>query len=434
MSHTRRRSATRATLASIAAAGLLAAPGAALNTFAQADDNADDANGGDTMTILFLGGTGMLGPHVVERLVERGHDVTLFNRGNRDELFPDLEFIRGNRIIDVEPGLEPLREQVEAGRTWDVVIDTSNVHTWTEHSAELLKDAADYYLFTSTMSVYASNAEANTDESAPLAQMPDEVADGITQLPYDMNYFGAVKARCEAAAQKHFPGRTIIVRPGLIVGPRDFSHRFTYWPHRIAQGGEVLAPGSPETPIQVIDVRDLADFMVKLIEDKQPGVYNVNGPVDRTLTMGELLSDIKDATDSDATFTWVDGQWLAERGVHAWQHMPVWIPQAPGMMGFHTRSIAKATKAGLRTRSIEETAADTLTWFEEEYLPGFADAMAERGIPDQEFVFGEGRPGITLEREAELLAAWHARDDAGDHELGDAGDADNAEGETGDSE
>ena len=365
------------------------------------------------LKILFLGGTGMLGPHVIRILKDRGHEVTLFNRGNRDELFPDLEFIQGNRIVDVEPGLKPLQDEVDTGRTWDAVIDTASVHTWVENSAKLLKDNAGHYTYISSLSVYADNSQVGLDEDDAVATMPDDVADEITTPRYNMQYYGAVKARSEDAARKHFPGKSLIHRPGLLVGPRDFTHRFTYWPYRVRQGGEVLAPGEPGHPLQFIDVRDLAAFMVLGIERGTTGTFNVNGPVSGEggggMTIGKLLDACKTVTGSDATFTWAEGDWLATQGVNAWAQMPVWIPPNEQTAGFHTRDISKAAKAGLTTRPLEATIADTLTWLDEEYMPMWRQAMADRGETDATFGFGGNRPGITREREAELLAMWKAR-------------------------
>lgn len=358
--------------------------------------------------VLFLGGTGMLGPHVIEELQNAGHEITLFNRGTRADMFPDLEQITGNRVVDIEPGLEPLQQQVDAGRKWDIVIDTANVHTWVENTAKILKDAAERYAFVSSMSVYADSATRNADESTEVETMPDEVADAITTLPYDMRYFGAVKARCEAAAERHFPGRALVYRPGLLVGPRDFSHRFTYWPYRVRNGGEVLAPGAPDHAVQFIDVRDLAAFMTRLAANDTAGTFNVNGPIEGSRTIGQTLNACKDVTNSDATFTWADSDWLAANGVAMWGHMPVWIPPTDELAGFHTRNIDKAKRAGLTARPLSDTIKDTLDWFDNNYLPGFREAMAERGTPDQEFSFGGGRrPGLDKEREAALLKSWH---------------------------
>jgi 2'-hydroxyisoflavone reductase len=333
----------------------------------------------------------------------------LFNRGNRDELFPDLEFIQGNRIVDVEPGLKPLQDQIDTGRTWDAVIDTASVHTWVENSAKVLQEAAKHYTYISSLSVYADHGKVGLDEDDEVATMPDDVADEITTPQYNMQYYGAVKARSEAAARKYFPGKALIHRPGLLVGPRDFTHRFTYWPARVRRGGEVLAPGQPDHPIQFIDVRDLAAFMVLGIEQSLTGTYNINGPVGGGMTIGKLLDACKKFTDSDAIFTWADADWLAVQGVNPWAQMPVWIPPSEEMAGFHTRDISKATKAGLTTRPLDTTIADTLAWLDGEYMPIWKQAMIDRGTPEAEFDFGDSRPGLTREREAELLEMWKAR-------------------------
>jgi len=191
----------------------------------------------------------------------------------------------------------------------------------------------------------------------------------------------------------------------LIVGPRDFTHRFTYWPCRVRQGGEVLAPGSETDPVMFIDVRDLAAFVVRTIEDKSMGIYNANGPVSRDMTIGKLLGACKDVTGSDATFTYADGEFLAERGIHAWQHMPVWVPSTGETAGFHLTHLDRAAAAGLTTRPTEETIRDTLEWFDG-WLP-----TAERGGEKFEYQPGVNAPGVSREQEAEVLAEWKARED-----------------------
>jgi 2'-hydroxyisoflavone reductase len=286
------------------------------------------------------------------------------------------------------------------------VIDTASVHTWTENSAEMLEDAADHYVYISSLSAYASTAGDGRTETDDLASMPDDVADGIDRLPYDMNYYGAVKARSEAAAVKWFPGKATVIRPGLIVGPRDFTHRFTYWPARIRDGGEVLAPGDPSDPVQFIDVRDLAAFLVKVIEDKHYGIYNANGPVDGGMTIGTLLEACKEATGSDATFTWVDAEFLGQQGIGPWQAMPVWIPPVEEMAGFHKTDVSKATKAGLKTRPLVETIRDTLVWFD-----GWLPTAENRDGTPLKYLPGENAAGITREREAETLKLWDERED-----------------------
>lgn len=354
--------------------------------------------GGRSMNVLFLGGTGFIGPHIVKGLVAAGHTVTLFNRGNRATLFPDLETIVGNRIPTEGPGLAPLEAAIKDGRRWDLVIDTANVHRWTDDSAKLLKDAADRYLYVSSMSAYADNSQPGQDEtSTSLATMPDELADSIDRLPYDFTYFGAVKVRSERLAEKHFPGRTTVLRPGLIVGPGDRTHRFTYWPYRVRQGGTVLAPGTPDDPVMFVDVRDLADFTVKVIENDHRGIFNVNGPDTGHTTIGAVLAGCKAAFKSDATFVYAGAEWLQERGVYAWQQMPLWVPPTGEMAGFHQKSIAKAVSAGLRTRTLDDTVKATLGWLDDEFIP----MITERG---GSFQPGVRIPGITRDRERELLA------------------------------
>ena len=359
---------------------------------------------GRKMKILFLGGTGFIGPHIVRDLLDRGHEVTLFNRGSREEMFGDLELIKGNRIVGEGEGLDPLKGEIEKGRAWDAVIDTASVHTWVENSASLLAGASGWYLFTSSLSAYADNSKIDMDEtSEALCEMPAEEAAKIDRLPYNMEYYGAVKVLCERAAEEYFPGRATILRPGLIVGPRDFSNRFTYWPWRVRQGDEVLAPGKPEHPVMFIDARDLAAFVVRLLETKTPGIFNTNGPTSRDMTIGKLLDACKTTTGSDATFTWADAEWLAERGVNAWAQMPVWVPPTDGMEGFHRMSLAKSIAAGLTTRPVAETITDTLAWLDTEYIP----KLEEKGMS---FEPGVRAPGVSRERETELLAEWHARE------------------------
>ncbi len=351
------------------------------------------------LQILFLGGTGMLGPRFIEIARARGHEVTLFNRGARSEMNPDLELIEGNRIVGVEPGLGPLQEAVRGGRRWDAVVDTAIVHTWVEHSAALLKDAADQYQYISSLSAYASTSGKAQREGDPVATMPDDVADGIDRARYDMSRYGAVKARGEAAAERHFPGRATVLRPGLIVGPRDVTHRFTYWPNRVREGGAVLAPGAPDHPIRFIDARDVAAFMLRTLEDRSFGIYNTNGPVGEAMTIGRLLDTCKAVTGSDAEFTWVDADFLSARGINGWVQMPVWLPPVGEYSGFHSTSLEKSAAAGLATRPLEETSRDTLAWFDA-WRGGDARARGEAYAP------GGSVPGITPEQETETLEAW----------------------------
>jgi 2'-hydroxyisoflavone reductase len=329
-------------------------------------------------TLLILGGTGFLGPHVVEQALTRGIKVTLFNRGKTNaDLFPEVEKLRGNRDGD----LESLR-----GRSWDAVLDTSGyVPRVVRASAELLAPSVQQYVFISSISAYADFAREGIAEEDPVATIADETSEDVPA-----NY-GALKALCERAAEQAMPGRVANIRPGLIVGPRDNSDRFTYWPVRIARGGEVLAPGTGQDPVQLIDVRDLAAWIVHVVEKRHAGVYNAVGPAERS-TMSDMLGRTRDALGSAATFTWADAKFLEEQGVQPWSHMPVWVPAEGDSRGMGTVNVSKAMRDGLRFRPIEDTAQATLAWFQT--LPAERQAKL--------------RAGITAEREAEVLAAWKA--------------------------
>lgn len=327
------------------------------------------------MKLLILGGTIFAGKHLVEAALERGHEVTLFNRGQHGaDLFPELEKLRGNRDGD----LEALK-----GRRWDAVIDPSGyVPRLVGDSARLLADAVDHYTFISTISVYASFEQHGQDENAPVGKLEDETVETVSGQTY-----GPLKALCEQAAEAAMPGRVLTVRPGLIVGPDDPTDRFTYWPVRISRGGEVLAPGKPEAPSQIIDVRDLAAFTLDMMERKAVGIYNATGPADFR-SFGEVIETCRDTSGSDARFTWVSDQFLLEQKVAPWTGLPLWIP-AGGSDGIETIDCSKAIAAGLTFRPLADTVRDTIAWD--------ATRPADR----------QWRAGITPEREAELLALWH---------------------------
>jgi 2'-hydroxyisoflavone reductase len=348
-----------------------------LGSIQQSDDKPEPRQ----KTILMLGGTGFLGPRTVEAAIRRGHKVTLFNRGKtRPGLFPDLEKLHGDREKDDLKALE--------GRKWDAVVDTSaNVPRWVKKAAAVLGANIGHYLYISSISVYADTSKPGTDETAAVATIDDPTTEKI-----DGRTYGALKALTEKAAEAAMPGKVAVVRPGLIVGPDDPSDRFTYWPWRVSQGGEVLAPGSPDDPIQLIDVRDIGAFLVRLIEDRTLGVFNATGP-DRTLTMGRTLEACKEADRSDATFTWVDAKFLEMQGVHPWSDMPAWVPSAGETAGFAKVSNARALKAGLTFHPIVDTAKATLDWF--------------RTLPEDRR--SKLRAGLTRERETQVIAAWKAR-------------------------
>ena len=330
------------------------------------------------MKLLILGGTVFLGRHLVEAALARGHAVTLFNRGQHNpELYPEVEKLRGDRNGD----LEALR-----GRHWDAVIDTSGyVPRVVQASAELLADAVDHYTFISSISVYADFSVPNLDESAPVGTLADPTVEEVTGATY-----GPLKALCEQAAEAALPGRALNLRPGLIVGPHDPTDRFTYWPVRVARGGDVLAPGRPDRQVQIVDARDLAEWNVRMAESRQTGVYNATGP-DYVLTMGRLLEECKAVSGSDARFVWVDGQFLLDAGVTPWTEMPLWIPQREDATGsLLAVNCSKAFAAGLTFRPLAGTVRGTLAW----------DATRPAGV--------ERRAGLRPEREQELLDTWRA--------------------------
>lgn len=335
-----------------------------------------------------IGGTVFLGRYLVESALARDHTVTLFNRGQHgNDLFPQVERLRGDRVNDL--GL--LR-----GRRWDAVIDTCGyVPSAVGSSARRLADAVDHYTFISTMSVYKELLE-NMDETAPVATISDEQLreaekivpqERATALTYGKQY-GALKALCERAAEKAMPGRVLTVRSALIVGPHDYSDRFTFWVRRVARGGEVLAPGRPERSIEFTDVRDLSDWIIRMVERGGTGIYNTRGP-DYPLTMGRLLEECKTVTRSDARFTWVSEEFLLEAGVKPWSEMPLWIPQAD--RNFDTVNGEKARADGLTYRPLSETIRDTLAW--EVTRPADVKWIA----------------GLDAEREKQLLHDWHER-------------------------
>lgn len=329
------------------------------------------------LRVLILGGTGFIGPHQVRYAMSRGHTVTLFNRGRTNpHLFPQVEKLVGDR----DGNLEALK-----GREWDVVLDNSGFDPRiVRDSAQLLANAAGHYLFVSTQSVYADRSIVGQDETGAVGQphLPVEEWEG----------YGSLKALCERVVQEAFPGRCVIVRPPVIVGPGDGSDRFTYWVDRIDRGGEVLAPGDPDDPTQFIDVRDLTHWMVRCLEDGLTGVYNATGPA-APLSIAEMLYGIRAVTTAPVRFTWVDAAFLAEHGVRAFSDMPLWYPPVGRTAGFFRMNADRARANGLTYRPLAVTAADTLEWWRSQ--------SAERR--------SNLRTGLSATREAEVLGAWHAR-------------------------
>lgn len=324
------------------------------------------------MRILIIGGTRFVGRHLVEAALARSHEVTLFNRGQSNpELFPQVRKIVGDR----EKDLDQLRGQV-----WDAVIDVVGyVPRLVRLSAEILKEKVSRYVFVSTISVFEDFRKVGITESDPLAKLEDETVEEVGGETY-----GPLKALCENVVQEIYGERALIVRPGLVVGPQDPTDRFTYWPVRVSRGSEVLAPERPQAPVQFIDARDLAEFIIQLTEGHASGIYNATGP-DYELTIGRLLEVCKQVNGSDATFRWASLEFLNQNNVQPWSDLPVWIPAEGETEGFTRFDISRAIGAGLKFRPLEETVRDTLAW-------------ARTRPADHEW-----RAGLKPEREQELL-------------------------------
>jgi 2'-hydroxyisoflavone reductase len=369
--------------------------GVGLAREAAAGDEAP-AKASRSLKLLVLGGTGLIGPPMVRYAVARGHEVTLFNRGKTNtHLFPELEKLKGDRNDD----LTAIEAEIAKGRRWDAVIDnTASVPRWVTASAGLVKDAAELYLYTSSISAYADSSTPGADETAPVGTIsPEDEAKVATPKDITGENYGPLKARCEEEARKAFPDRCIVVRPGLIVGPGDYSDRFTYWPVRIARGGEVMAPGTPDDPVQFIDCRDLGEWYIRLVEDGAVNTYNGVGPRS-PMSIAEMLYGMRATVDNEISFTWVDAEFLQQNEVAPWMHMTVWVPPIGEYAGFSTSSIERAKKAGLTFRPLAETTRDTVEYWNS--LP-----EERRATP---------RAGLPADKEAEVLAAFHSRGEKGE--------------------
>jgi 2'-hydroxyisoflavone reductase len=331
------------------------------------------------MKLLILGGTVFLGRAIVEAAKQRGHTLTLFNRGqSQPGLFPEVEQIHGDRDKDLS---------LLKGRTWDAVIDTCcYIPRHVRSSAAALCGAVGHYTFISTLSVFDDWSKFNTDENGHLGTLKDESVEEVTGETY-----GPLKVLCEKTVEEIMPGHFTVIRPGLIVGPHDPTDRFTYYPVRVSKGGEVLAPGRPERGIQFIDVRDLAEFTVKATEDGAVGPFNSTGPA-VPVSMETYLQTSKDVSGSDASFTWVAEEFLMEQKVGPWMEVPLWLPELdPSTAGGFTFNIQKAVAAGLTFRPLAETLHDTIQW-------------AATRPADHEW-----GAGMKAEREKEVLQAWKTR-------------------------
>lgn len=343
------------------------------------------------LRILILGGTGFIGPHQVDYALARGHTVTLFNRGvTNPGLFPGVERLVGDR--NAPDGYAAL-----AGRAWDAVIDNPvQIPRWVTDAGAALRGRTRRYVFVSTLSVFRNRAQVGMTEDGPLHDpapreaVPSGVrAAGDTATP--VAAYGPLKVRGEMNAREAFGDQAIVVRPGLIVGPGDLTDRFSYWPVRVEQGGEVLAPGTPDDPVAYIDARDVAEWMIRLVEQEASGTFNAVGPSGGT-TMGELLYGIKAVTGSDARCTWVDADFLLARRVRPYTDLPVWMPPRGDSAGWARMDCRKALATGLTFRPLADTVRATLAYYHGQ--PAERQAQLRAGLPP--------------ERERELLAAWHA--------------------------
>jgi 2'-hydroxyisoflavone reductase len=362
-------------------AGLALGGSGACSSGGAADGGADAPA---SKRILILGGTGFIGPHMVEYALSRGHEVTTFTRGRSDTALPTaVEQLIGDRNDD-HSALE--------GRTWDVVLDNNaQDYRWVQKSTALLADATAHYLFVSSISAYATQGagggpdqvmmEPIVDEDFPRIPRPEGWSDG-DDAPY-----GLMKTLSEDLVHAAFPGRTTVVRPGLIVGPGDLTDRFTYWPVRLDEGGEVLAPGNPEHANQIIDQRDLTEWIVRLAESGTMGDFNAAGPGER-LSMGRMLDEVGSVASNPYELTWVPESFLDAQGVRPWSDLPAWIPGDPSMFV----DVRDAVAAGLTYRPLSTTALDTLVW--------------DKGRPAAERE--NRRFGMSRERERAALNAWHA--------------------------
>lgn len=329
------------------------------------------------MRLLVLGGTQFVGRSMVTEALARGHEVTLFNRGTRPDVFPDVEALQGDR----DGGLEVLR-----GRTWDAVLDVSGyVPRLVRASSELLKDAAAHHVYVSTISVYGEADEEGLDEDGPVETLDDPTSEDIAA------HYGGLKALCEQVVRGTVGDeRALVIRCGLVVGPGDHTGRYTYWPVRLSEGGRVLGPGGAAQPVQMVDARDLAAFVLKALESRTHGTYNVTG--DR-LTAEDLLRRSASGVGTDAPqLVFAGDEWLLAHGVEPWSDLPLWLPAGQGQ-GTLAVDTSRARALGFTSRPVEDTARDTLAW------------QRETGGPRAEKY---ADVGISREREAELLAEWDA--------------------------
>jgi 2'-hydroxyisoflavone reductase len=344
-----------------------------------------------SLNILILGGTGFTGPEQVDYAIARGHRVTLFNR---NKTRPD--FFKGKVAEELVGDLNGDTSALE-GKKFDVVIDNPTTYpAWVRNAAKYLKGNTKHYMFISTTSVYSDQSVVGIDEQSPTTSMPADL-DPYTLVPaHAGQYYGALKTRAEKEVETQYPGINTIIRPCLIVGPLDRTDRFTYWPARIDKGGEVLAPDKPDDPCQFIDSRDLAEFMIRMAEAREFGLYNAIGP-EKPLTIAEMLYGVKAITTAGAQFTWVPWEFLQAQNVRPWRNMTVWQPPYGRTAGYQRRNASKAIAKGLTFRPLAVTAKDTLDWHK------------TRPQKEQDATLNGEINGLAMAREKEVLAAWKAK-------------------------
>jgi 2'-hydroxyisoflavone reductase len=378
--------------------------------------------------ILILGGTGFIGPKTIEVALARGHHVTIFNRGKREKLQPlefEVEHLYGNRDPELpaddekgpdgkllRPDSSPKGLEQLVGKSWDVVIDNSGFFPrMVKASADLLaKQGVSRYIFISSISAYdeASIPAQGGDEDIKLATLKDPT---VEDMGKEFENYGGLKVLCEQAASAAFPAGATIVRPGYIVGPGDPTDRFTYWPDRMARGGEVLAPGTPDDPLQWIDSRDLAAWLVTLAENGTTGAFNAVGPTPPA-RWGEVLQTCIDAAGKPVELTWVPADWLEKNGKPE-DAFPIWIPPTGKYTGFHRWNNARAIAAGLTLRPLSDTVKALLAWFPREIerrvtvTKQIAETNKAKGLPPPPDPTAL-RAGPAPAREKELLARWKA--------------------------
>ena len=368
--------------AATAAAGAALTAGAPLYARSNAGQPAAPA-APRSIRLLILGGTGFIGPHQVRYALERGHQVTIFNRGRSAGMFPGVEELTGDRAQNDYAALR--------GRTWDAVIDNSassaTAPQWVREAGAVLRDSVGQFIYISTRSVFRDLSAVPATVNAPLLT-PATTPNWSEGQPYP---YGLAKALAEAEATAAFGARTTIVRPGLIVGPGDNTDRFSYWPIRIHRGGEILAPGTGEDRVQVIDVRDLCDWCIRLAEQRTFGTFMGIGPQNGR-SMAEMLYGIAAVTTAPLSWTWVPYEFLQQHRIRPYAEMPVWRPATPGLEGFARFDLSREVAAGLTFRTLADTANATLEY----HFSRPAERQATL------------RSGLTADREREVLEAWRA--------------------------